>query len=69
MEELEAFRKAVATLGNVSAEELSKYMEEHFGIKITPSFIPLYRASLRDFDNVHQKRQAAQAASVPSTNG
>ena len=69
MEKLEAYRKAVAALGNVSAEELSKYMETNCGIKITPSFIPLYRASLQDLDNIHQKKQAAQAASVPSTNG
>ena len=40
MEQLEAFRKAVAALGNVSAEELAKYMEQHHGIKIQPSFIP-----------------------------
>ena len=69
MEKLEAYRKAVAALGNVSAEELAKYMEQHHGIKIQPSFIPLYKASLLDFDKLHQKRQAAQATSVPSANG
>ena len=45
MEKLEAYRKAVAELGNVAAETLSAHIEQTYGIEIAPNFIPLYRAS------------------------
>ena len=67
MEKLEAYRKAVAELGNVSAEELSRYIEETYGIEITPNFIPLYRASLQEWEKMNRQRQAAKVAPVTAT--
>ena len=62
MEKLEAYRKAVAALGNVSAETLSKYIEENYGIEIAPNFIPLYRASLQEWEKVNRQRWVAKDA-------
>ena len=60
MEKLEAYRRAVAALGDVSAVELSKYIEDNYGIEIAPNFIPLYRASLQEFDKMNRQRQTAK---------
>jgi hypothetical protein len=69
MEKLEAYRKGVAELGNVSAETLSAHIEQTYGIEIAPNFIPLYRASLQEWERFNQKRQAANAHPAPAVNG
>jgi hypothetical protein len=69
MEKLEAYRKAVAELGNVAAETLSAHIEQAYGIEIAPNFIPLYRASLQEWDRFNQKRQAANTHPAPAVNG
>jgi hypothetical protein len=68
MEKLEAYRKAVAELGNVSAEELSRYIEETYGIEIAPNFIPLYRASLQEWEKMNRQRQVAKVAVAATAN-
>ena len=67
MEKLEAYRKAVAELGNVSAEELSRYIEEKHGVQIAPNFMPLFRASLQEWEKVNRQRQAEKVAPVAAT--
>jgi hypothetical protein len=59
MEKLEAYRQAVAELGSVSAEEMSEYLDEKYGIEIAPNFIPLYRAALEEWLKVKEQRQVA----------
>jgi hypothetical protein len=68
MEKLEAYRQAVAELGNVSAEELSKYIEEKHGVQIAPNFMPLYRASLQEWEKVNRQRQEAKVAITATAN-
>ena len=68
MEKLEAYRKAVAELGNVSAEELSRYIEEKYGVQIAPNFMPLYRASLQEWEKMNRQRQVAKVAVAATAN-
>ena len=69
MEKLEAYRQAVAELGNVSAEELSRYVEEKYGVQIAPNFIPLYRASLQEWEKVNRQRQEAKVGFTATATG
>ena len=68
MEKLEAYRKAVAELGSASAEELSRHIEEKYGIEIAPNYIPLYRASLQEWEKMNRQRQAAKVVVAATTN-
>ena len=60
---LEAVRRALAELGEVSNEELAAYVQDAFGVAIRPNFIPVLRAAVRDKENLEaRKRRSAEAA-------
>ena len=63
MAPLELFRHAVAELGDVSAAELSTYIEKKHGVTIEPHFIPLFRATLQDLERTARMRRVAQPCS------
>ncbi len=44
---LDAFEQAMNDLGDVSAEELSRYVEAKFGVVIPPPHVPLFRATMQ----------------------
>lgn len=48
VDRMEAFRTIIAEVGEVSAEQLCALMEQRFGIKMLPQFIPVFRACLRE---------------------
>jgi hypothetical protein len=54
------FQRAVAEIGDVSAAELSDHLEKKHGVKIEPAFIPLFKATLRDFEKTNKVRQDAK---------
>jgi hypothetical protein len=60
MKPLELFRNAVAEIGYVSAAELSDHLEKKHGVKIEPAFIPLFKATLRDWERNIKSRQDAK---------
>jgi hypothetical protein len=64
MTKLEAFRQAVAELGDAPAEELSSLIERRYGVKIEPRYIPLFRATVKDQENLTRLREAARAAAT-----
>ena len=47
MTKIEAFRRAVAEIGDATPEELAAFIESTFGVVISPQYIPLFRATLR----------------------
>ena len=49
-------------LGDVTAKELSAFIEKQHGIKIEPKFIRLYKASIQDKVRLEAARVAARAA-------
>lgn len=50
MDPLNAYRLAVAALGQASADKLVAFIRRQFGLKVDARFIPIYRASLRDLE-------------------
>src|SRR5262245_29191629 len=59
MDRMDAFRLAVAELGDAPAQKLSSFIERRFGIKIEPKFIPIFRASLLDLENLRRSKRIA----------
>ena len=49
MSKMDAFRLAVAEIGDGSAEELSSYIQQKYGVMIEPNQIVLFRATWLDF--------------------
>ena len=46
MKPLDFVRQALAENSGMSVAELSSYIEKKHGLKIEPSFIPVYKATL-----------------------
>ena len=61
MKPMEIFRRAVEEIGDVSAAELSAYLERQHSFKIAPAFIPLFKATLQDLERTSRLRQAAKS--------
>jgi hypothetical protein len=64
MTKMEAFQLALAEVGDISAEQLSAHVARKFGITIEPKFIPFFRASVRDLENLTRVRATARTATV-----
>ena len=64
MQPLELFKRALAEIGNVSASELSAHLEMKHGVKIKPSFIPLYKATMQDLEKTKKPHQNAKPISA-----
>jgi hypothetical protein len=62
MDKLEMVQVALRELGDVSAQELSAFIEEKHGARIDPKFIPIFKASIRDKLRLEVARQAARAS-------
>ena len=60
MTPMELFRLAVAEIGYVSAAELFDHLEKKHGVKIEPAFIPLFKATLQDWERTIKLRQDAK---------
>jgi hypothetical protein len=64
MKPMEFFRHAVAEIGDVSAAELSAYLEKKHGVKIEPAYIPVFRETLKELEKTAKLRQ--EAKSIPA---
>ena len=47
MTKIEAFRCAASEMDEATPEEMSAFIEKEFGIVIPPTYIPIFRATLR----------------------
>lgn len=61
MDKVELVQIALRELGNVSAQELSSFIDRRHGVLIEPKFIPIFKASLRAQEQLELARQAAKA--------
>jgi hypothetical protein len=70
MTKLELVEMALQELGDVSAQELSAFIEQKKGVKIEPKFIPVFKASLRDRTTLEAARHGLMVVfrCTPSTN-
>ncbi len=59
MDRLEAFRLALAEIGDVSAAELATHIQKKYGVIIEPRFVPVYKAAIRDMERTSKLRQNA----------
>jgi hypothetical protein len=60
MNRMEMVRQALLELGNAPSQELSSFIEQKYGVKIEPKYIPLFKASIRDLENLIRLRQNAK---------
>ena len=60
MKPMKLFRRAITEVGDVSAAELSEYLEKKHGVNIEPAFIPLFKASLQELEKTTRLRQDAK---------
>lgn len=70
MNQVEAIRRALAELGDVSAEELATFALARYGVKVEPRFVPVIKATIRDKESMaaFYQRRAAQAAVTATAN-
>jgi hypothetical protein len=57
---VEAFRLAVAEMGDASSSRLASCMARKYGVRIEPGFIPVFRASQQQRERMTRLRQAAR---------
>jgi hypothetical protein len=72
MSQAEALRRAMAELGDVSAEELVAHIRTNYGVTVRPQFVPVLKATLKDKENLaewRRKSQEAAAQAVAATEG
>jgi len=62
MTKLELVEMAMQELGDVSAQELSAFIEQKKGVKIEPKFIPVFKASIRGKAALESARAARASA-------
>ena len=67
---VEAVRRALVAIGEVSNNELAAHVKNEFGITIRPNFMPVIRAAVKDKENLEAwRRRAAEAAAVKREEG
>ncbi len=67
---VEAVRRALIAIGEVSNDELASYVKNEFSITIRPNFMPVIRAAVKDKENLEAwRRRAAKAAAAKSEEG
>ena len=69
MSQVEALRRALAELGDVSAEELAAHVRTKYGVTVRPQFVPVLKATLKDKENLAEWRRKSQAAAQANGRG
>jgi hypothetical protein len=62
---MEAFTLVAAEVGNAPSEQVAALIEERFGVRVNPKYIPLYRAMQRQAQAQAEARQAATSGPSP----
>jgi hypothetical protein len=57
MTRIEMVKDALGQIGDVSAQELSAFIEKKFGVTIEPAYVPIFRATLRDKERMENSRR------------
>ena len=60
------FRRALTELGDVSAEERAAFMQKNHGVTVRPQFVPVLKATLKDKENLAERRRKSAAAAKAS---
>ena len=62
MNQAEAIRSAMVELGDVSAEELAAFIGTKYGVTVSPQFVPVLKATLKDKEILAEWRRKSQAS-------
>jgi hypothetical protein len=60
MDQAEARWRALAELGDLSAEELPAFMQKTYGVMVRPQFVPILKATLKDKEMLAEWRRRSQ---------
>ena len=60
MTNIEMVQQALAVKGETTPEEIVAFIEKWHGVKVEPKFIPIYKASIRDWRILEEKRRAVK---------
>lgn len=60
MSQIEAFRLAIAQIGDAPSADLSSFIQDKYGVRIDPRFVPVIRATLQDKEKMARFRQSAR---------
>jgi hypothetical protein len=66
---VDAVRRALKELGDVSNEELAAHLHHAYGVVVTPNFVPVLRAMVKDKENLEARRRRAQEQAEPARQG
>jgi hypothetical protein len=66
VDRLEAVGYALRELGDASAEQLCGFIEQRFGLRIEPKYLPLFKATLLDQQRQVKPKQMAHTTDQPS---
>ena len=66
MTNLEAYRDAIAELGDTRSEAISAFIVDKFGIVIAPQYIPLFRATLAFHEKTIRSEQPEGPSNEPT---
>ncbi len=61
MDRMEIVRQALVQLGDAPSHDLSSFIEQTYGVKIEPKYIPLFKATLQN-QEIQTRIKAARAA-------
>jgi hypothetical protein len=67
MERMEIVRQALVELGDAPSQELSSFIEQKYGVKIEPKYVPLFKATIRDLEHPTRLRQSAKKEQTSAT--
>jgi hypothetical protein len=57
----EAVRLALAEIGDAAAPEVAAFVEQKYGVKIDPRFLPVFKATFRAREQLEEARARAKA--------
>ena len=58
MSQMEAVRLAIAEIGDAPAAELSSFIQDKYGVRIDPRFVPVIRTTLQNKERMIHFRQS-----------
>ena len=67
MDRMEIVRQALVELGDAPSQDLSSFIEQKYGVRIEPKFVPLFKATIRDMEKLTCLRQAAKSEQTSAT--
>jgi hypothetical protein len=69
MDQVDAVRRALREVGDVSHQEVAEIIKEKYGVVIRPQVVPILKATIKDEEMLaewHRKSQVPAQTNAPS---